>query len=193
MKVKRTDYSEFNEALDTLMMTECKAESKYQNQKFNGKAYNVFSEFSDDNRKTCDKKIREKSYENTYENTYEKGSIIIQVYIAGGAVPVPDARVVVWEAENEFKAEDITDISGKTNKFYLDVPPDRYSQSPTENSGDLPYGLYNIRVEKMGFYTREFLNVAVFSGIESIQKVNLEPLDANATENDLITVNENIL
>lgn len=189
MKVKRTDYSEFNEALDKLMMTDSKSKSKCQNQEFNVKACDVFSEISNDN-KTYDKKTDEKLCKKVCEKAYEKGSIVIQVYIAGGAVPVSGARVVVWDADNTFRAEDVTDISGKTKKFYLDVPPDKYSQSPLENSGDLPYGLYNIRVEKEKFYTREFLNVAVFSGIESIQKVNLEPLDANATEEDLIVVNE---
>lgn len=186
LKVKRTDYSEFNEALDKLMMTDSQSKSKCRNQKFNGKACDVFSEISYDNRKTYDKKTDEK----VCEKIYEKGSVIIQVYIAGGAVPVMGAKVVVWGADNKFQAEDVTDISGKTKKFYLDVPPDKYSKSPSENIEELPYGLYNIRVEKIGFYTREFLNVAVFSGIESIQKVNLEPLDANATEEDLIVVNE---
>ena len=54
----------------------------------------------------------------------------------------------------------------------------------------ITYSTYNVRVEKDGYFTEEFLNVAVFDKIESIQPVSLEPLGENSLENDRLIANE---
>ena len=111
------------------------------------------------------------------------GSLIVQVTMANGAVPIPGATVTISESDGEVKTVQTTDISGRTPGFELSTPSLALSQSP---GGAAPYTTYNIRIEKPGFYTREFLNVAVFPGIVSIQGVALEPLGEDAFEDDRI-------
>lgn len=114
------------------------------------------------------------------------GSLIVQVTMANGAVPVPGATITISESDGEVKTVQTTDISGRTPGFELSTPSLALSQSP---GGAAPYTTYNIRVEKPGFYTQEFLNVAVFPGIVSIQGVALEPLGEGAFEEDRINGN----
>lgn len=114
------------------------------------------------------------------------GSLIVQVTMANGAVPIPGATVTISESNGEVKTIQTTDMSGRTPGFELSTPSLALSQSP---GGAAPYTTYNIRVEKPGFYTQEFLNVAVFPGIVSIQGVALEPLGEDAFEEDRINGN----
>lgn len=114
------------------------------------------------------------------------GSLIVQVTMANGSVPIPGATITISESDGEVMVVQTTDISGKTPGFELSTPSLALSQSP---GGVAPYTTYNIRVEKPGFYTQEFLNVAVFPGIVSIQGVALEPLGEDAFEEDRINGN----
>lgn len=111
------------------------------------------------------------------------GSLIVQVTMANGAIPIPGATVTISTSDGSVKTVQTTDISGRTPGFDLSTPSLTLSQSP---GGAVPYTTYNIRIEKPGFYTQEFLNVAVFPGIVSIQGAALEPLGENAFENDRI-------
>lgn len=104
------------------------------------------------------------------------GSMIISVYTAGGALPISNALVTVTGTEKENSGVIsvlYTDQSGNTPKITLPAPPAKESESPGIKK---PYATYNVDVDKDGFYPKRFLNVPIFSGVTSVQPVNLIPL-----------------
>ncbi len=104
------------------------------------------------------------------------GSLIVQVTTAGGAFPVQGAAVTVratGEGGMPFLQTVYTDGSGRTPILELDTPPASSSLSPGIRN---PYATYDIRVEREGFFVHENRNAPVFSGIYSIQNVDLIPL-----------------
>ena len=116
-----------------------------------------------------------------------KGSLVIQVSTANGALPVKEAKVTVMDINKTVITTEYTDISGRTEVKNLDTVSAVYSQEP---SGRTVSYSYNILVEKENYYTEEFINVPIFDNIRSIQPVFLIPIDKNGTENDFIYVNE---
>lgn len=121
-------------------------------------------------------------------NNSGEGTLRVQVTTAGGAVPIDGATVTITDKDGNFIEKQTTDNSGRTEPVALPAPPFEYSQKP---GSILPYSTYSMRVEMPGYYTEEFLNIAVFDTVASIQPVALEPLGENATENDrLIVIDE---
>ncbi len=115
------------------------------------------------------------------------GTLILQVSTASGSVPIQGARVTVMQTGGSVLDILTTNNSGKTAPISLYAPALQYSQTP---GNVIPYSTYNIRIEKPGYYTQEFLNVPIFAGIESIQYVSLDPLGEDALPGDRLTVNE---
>ena len=110
------------------------------------------------------------------KNYSSSGSIVISVYSAGGAIPVPDALVTVRPSEKENSGVIsvlYTDMSGNTPKITLPAPPETESEAPGNKK---PYATYNVEVDKAGFYPKRYINVPVFANTTSIQPVNLIPL-----------------
>lgn len=104
------------------------------------------------------------------------GSLIVSVFTAGGALPVPDALVTVRfsdQANSGVLTVLYTDQSGNTPRITLPAPPAAASESP---GNAVPYAKYNIEVDKEGFYPRSFSEVPVFADTTSIQPVNLLPV-----------------
>lgn len=151
------DYSEFNLALDRLMRV----------------SDMDFSQSIDNEPQAVD------------DTPCGMGSLLIQVTIANGALPVTGATVTITNKDGDVIAVRKTDNSGRITAVELPTPNARLSQAP--NSA-LPYSTYNIQVKKRGFYTEEIRNVAVFDKIESIQPVSLEPIGENSTEDDKINI-----
>ncbi len=111
------------------------------------------------------------------------GRLIVQVFLANGAVPIQNATVSITDRNKNLITNLSTDNSGRTPSVDLPAPSARLSLQP----GDVkPYSTYNIKVEYPGYYTEEFLNVPVFDGIESIQPVSMEALSENALATDKI-------
>lgn len=111
------------------------------------------------------------------------GRLIVQVFLANGAVPIQNAKVTITDENKNFVTELTTNNSGRTPSVELPAPSARLSLEPADIK---PYSTYNIRVEYPGYYTEEFLNVPVFDRIESIQPVSMEALGENATATDKI-------
>lgn len=130
------------------------------------------------------------SHELTAAENMGSGTLIAQVTTATGAIPLQGAVVIISNPDGSIITTQFTDNSGRTAAVNLPAPSSSYSLSPGTVR---PYSTYNMRVELPGYYTQQFLNIAVFDKIESIQPVSLEPLGEDATENDrLTTINENV-
>lgn len=112
-------------------------------------------------------------YGKTAEQT---GGLKVEVYTGSRAFPVEGAHIVVCRETKD--GEELlktltTEKSGSSETIYLSAPPEKNSK---QAGGGLGYSLYNIRVDKEGYYTVEYLNVPIFAGIIAIQPVELVPL-----------------
>lgn len=108
------------------------------------------------------------------------GGIVVNVTTLGRLYPVKNALITVFTGEpnNMTVVEtDITDESGKTGLFNLKTPPAAESQQ-AENGGARPYAIYNISVRSDGYVEQIAMNVPVFSGIISVQSIDLLPVAA---------------
>ena len=106
----------------------------------------------------------------------EYGRLTVRAYTAGGGLPVEGARVTLKgldEKGEEKTVELITDKSGNTKT--VDLPAPLSGNSLTPDNPSRPYSLYDLTVEKEGYYTRRVSGVTVFSGINSLQLINMIP------------------
>jgi hypothetical protein len=105
------------------------------------------------------------------------GTLKVNTYTAGGALPIPKAviKIIGNSEENGYvEYSVITDIDGVTDIINLPAPSREYSQSP--GSPEQSYALYDIEITAPGYYTKKLYDIAVFEGTESIQPVNMIPL-----------------
>ncbi len=108
------------------------------------------------------------------------GGLQVNVTTLRRLYPVKNALITVFTGEmgNMTVVEtDITDESGKTGVFNLKTPPKDESQQ-AENGGVLPYAIYNVSVRSDGYVEQIAMNVPVFSGVISVQSIDLLPVTA---------------
>lgn len=122
------------------------------------------------------------------------GYLTVRAYTAGEALPVEGATLTVSDGGDGTLTEDIvrvTDRSGRTEIIALPTPPASLSRSPSDIR---PYAVYNLRVTHPNFYPFTAMSVPVFSGIVSVQPVNMVPLSRYETSdrqpNEATTVRE---
>ena len=109
--------------------------------------------------------------------TKEYGSLTVRAYTAGGGLPVAGAKVKIKGGEEENKNiyyELITDRSGNTETVTLPAPVKDYSLSPEGDTA--PYALYDLEITKDGYYEKRIIGLTVFSGVASLQLINMIPL-----------------
>ena len=105
------------------------------------------------------------------------GKLTVRTYTAGGGLPVAQALVRVSGAEeiNRFVNYTLlTDIDGSTKSVSLPAPKRSNSLSP--NSNGESFALYNVEVNKDGYYTKNVYGLEIFSGVTTILPVNMIPV-----------------
>ena len=103
----------------------------------------------------------------------QNGYLVVNVSTARGAVPLPNARVRIYAEEPEntgLITTRITDIAGKTERITLDAPDSALSESPGSAK---PYASYTVTVDRDGFYPVSAAGVPVFSGVTSVQPIEM--------------------
>ena len=120
--------------------------------------------------------------ENVSEIMFKDGAGGIQVNVTTlrRLYPVKNALVTIFTGTRDNMTvieTDITDESGQSKVFTLKAPPRADSQQ-VENDGRLPYANYNISVRNDGYVEQIAMNVPVFSGVVSIQGIDLLPISA---------------
>lgn len=111
------------------------------------------------------------------------GYLIVNVVTARGAIPLSNATVTISDIEksgNPTVTVVSTDTGGKTPKISLYAPDRSISMHPGTQK---PYSSYLIEVEKEGYYSVTNNGVPIFSGITSIQPVEMFPLAKNDSMN----------
>ena len=104
------------------------------------------------------------------------GKLRVRAFTAGGALPVDNAVVKILgaeEANREVSYSLLTDRDGLTESVSLPAPNIDYSLIPSP--AEAPYATYDIEIFAPGFYKKRINGISVFSGIESIQLVNMTP------------------
>lgn len=106
------------------------------------------------------------------------GYLIAQLYTGRQAIPVPDAAVSIMQKTDNGKEKLIafrqTDRNGKTQRVELASPDLENSTTP---QGKKVFGTYNVRLSHPAYYSVLIENVQIFSGIESIQAMEMIPLE----------------
>lgn len=105
------------------------------------------------------------------------GTLVVKAYTAGGALPVPNTVIRILGADEENRFIDysvMTDVDGLTEKIYLPAPPKNESLYPEQTEN--PYAQYIIEISAKGYYPKNINNVALFSGTETFQSVNMIPV-----------------
>ena len=108
------------------------------------------------------------------------GGLQVNVTTFGRLYPVKDALVTVFTGDNDNKnilETSSTDESGKSDIFKLKTPPSFDSQQAKTNS-EPPYSKYNISVKSDGYVEQIAFNIPVFSGVVSVQGIDLLPISA---------------
>lgn len=106
----------------------------------------------------------------------KKGFLKVRSYEADQAMPVGGVTVIVSRTTDT--GETLirvmqTDMNGESETLELDAPSEENSLKPNSSAA---YGKYNIRADCSGYYTAEYLDVPIFAGQTSIQRVPMIPL-----------------
>lgn len=111
------------------------------------------------------------------------GTLTVRAYTAGGGLPVKGAVVRILGAQEENRLTVLsgtTDRDGLTERFTLPAPDASLSLAPSPAS--LPYSLYDLEISAPGYYTKRINGLTVFSGINSVQLINMIPGSGNMVE-----------
>lgn len=106
-----------------------------------------------------------------------QGTLRIRTYTAGGALPVSGAlvRITGAEEDNRFVAYTLTtDRDGLTPVITLPAPAANYSLAP--DPAEQAYSVYDAEISATGYMTKRINGLTVFSGVDSVQLVNLIPV-----------------
>lgn len=118
----------------------------------------------------------------------EYGKLIVNVLTAGGSFAVSDASITVY---NQIKNENglssvittvLSGVSGASPVIELPAPPREESQSYNADKSNKPYAGYIVEIIKEGYYTVTNNNVVIFSGVTSLQNVDMIPLSSAVTD-----------
>ncbi|MBQ3490524.1 MAG: hypothetical protein IJA86_08035 [Clostridia bacterium] len=113
----------------------------------------------------------------TLQNDQNRGKLVVRVSAASGAVPIPNATVIVRSSEQDAPVRVIgvltTDESGLTVPLFIATPPLSESLSP---GGKQPFSEISAEISAEGYLTSVNINIPIYPGITSIQPVNLIPL-----------------
>ena len=119
----------------------------------------------------------------------DQGYIDVRVFTALGALPVSDAVVTVYvtdeEGEEHVFYHLVSDISGSVPLITLPVV---YNLLDPTDSQQYYFSTYNLRVQAIGYYTQNVLDVRVFPDTTTSFRINLIPVMSGGTEDDSRTI-----
>lgn len=112
----------------------------------------------------------------------EKGSLIAQVYTARMAIPVEGVSVTITTDDidrPEIIAYRTTDLNGRTQPVELVTPDIGLTLTPSPETG---FTTCNVQLDHPNYYSVLVEHVQVFPEIESIQQMEMVPLEEFAPE-----------
>lgn len=117
----------------------------------------------------------------------EVGYIDVGVFTASGALPVNNAVVTVYHTydngEEHIFYRLVTDESGRVPTMEVPV-----KYSGIGNPPESYYSTYNLRVQAVGYYTVNVIDIRVFPNITTVYRINLIPAAHGITETPEYTI-----
>ena len=117
------------------------------------------------------------------------GYLVVHVTTARGAIPLEGATVSIRSNEDtdttpraDILYATTTNRDGNTERIPLAAPPREASMKPSEVP---PFSTYHLEVRREGYGMQSFVALPIFSGITSVQPVDLIPLPEDGTGNVL--------
>ena len=123
----------------------------------------------------------------------EKGGLKIQCFAGDTYIPVDGvkATLVPSQGQGGEEIELTTNSSGESQVIELSAPPLAYSQEPT---GNIPYSLYDLRIERQGFQALVVNGIQIFPQEIALQQCNLiEAMRRKSYRADIINIQPNTL
>ena len=120
------------------------------------------------------------------------GSLQIQVNDTSIGRPIPNAKVIIKNEENNTIEELITDSSGQTPVINLPAPDINFSLEQQNNS-TRPYSIYNIQASYPDYNSKNIIGTQILANNLAIQEINLERKDTPNPENNNIIIKPNTL
>jgi hypothetical protein len=115
----------------------------------------------------------------------QTGFVDVSVNTALGALPVTDAVVTLYVTDQEGKEEviyhSLTNISGKAPKMVLPVV---YNPQDPSESRKYFFTTYNLRIQAIGYYTENIIDLRVFPNTTTNFKVTLIPVSQGGDEDE---------
>lgn len=110
------------------------------------------------------------------------GYLTVRVSTARGAIPLENATVSIKSSSAEYSGilySFESNEDGLTPRVALPAPDRAASLTPEKKDGAAPYSLWSIDVFREGFLPAKYINVAVYSGVTSVQSAELIPIPEN--------------
>lgn len=104
------------------------------------------------------------------------GTLSVRAYSAGGALPVSDAVVRIFGAEEDNRLVSyslLTDSDGVTPPVQL--PTRSRALSLTPEPSEIPYSVYDIEISADGYIEKRISGIPIFPGVYSLQPINMIP------------------
>lgn len=119
------------------------------------------------------------------DSNIQTGYVNVSVNTALGALPVKDAVVTLYVTDQEGNEEALyhllTDISGKAPKMALPVV---YNPQDPSESREYFFSTYNLRIQRIGYYTQNIIDVRVFPNTTTDFNVTLIPIMQGGDEDE---------
>jgi len=99
------------------------------------------------------------------------------------ALPVEGALIRIMggeEANRGVAFTLITDLNGVTETVPLPAPKRSLTMSP--GPAESPYAVYDLEVSADGYYSKRIYGLMIFSGILTVQDLNMIPASGNSDE-----------
>ena len=104
--------------------------------------------------------------------TPENGGLVVAVTHSKRTYPVESAVVTLFDKYGKLVTTAVTDQSGKTPRIELTTPSADLSQTP-QSTPSLTASYYTVKIDAPLFLKEIINNVPVYSGITSLQSVDL--------------------
>ena len=127
------------------------------------------------------------------QDAVDTGTLAVNVTSRAKNTPIADAQITLsYAGEPDTTIEEMTtDSSGQITPIELPAPPVEYSLESTQENQ--PFSLYNIRIRAKGYRPLLISGIELFSSVEAIQNVTMDPEEYPGETHNTIDIPVNTL
>lgn len=127
------------------------------------------------------------------QDAVDTGTLAVNVTSRAKNTPIADAQITLsYASEPDTTIEEMTtDSSGQITPIELPAPPVEYSLESTQENQ--PFSLYNIRIRAQGYRPLLISGIELFSSVEAIQNVTMDPEEYPGETDNTIDIPVNTL